>query len=131
MEKKLLKILIINVLIIATIFSLQLKTYADIDELGGGANTEGGTTILNPKDYQPNPVKSDSFDSKVAAILSILQVIGVITIVIGITIMGFNTILGSAEEKAVEQKKAIGVIVGAIMIFGVTTIAKFIISIVE
>lgn len=131
MEKKLLKILIINVLIIATIFSLQLKSYADVDGLGGGANAEGGTTILNPKDYQPIPVKSDSFDSKVAAILSILQVIGVITIVIGITIMGFNTILGSAEEKAVEQKKAIGVIVGAIMIFGVTTIAKFIISIVE
>lgn len=45
--------------------------------------------------------------------------------------MGFNTIIGSAEEKAVEEKKAIGLIVGAVMIFGVTTIAKFIISIVD
>ena len=130
MGRKLLKTTIISIFIIITIFSLQQKSYADIDEASVG-DSGVGNSILNPKDYEPSPQKSDSFNSKVATLLSILQVVGVITIVIGIVIMGFNTIMGSAEEKAVEEKKAIGLIVGAVMIFGVTTIAKFIISIVE
>ena len=130
MEKKLLKVTVISIFIIITIFSLQQKSYADSDEASVG-DSGVGSSILNPKDYEPSLEKSDSFNSKVATLLSILQVVGVITIVIGIAIMGFNTIMGSAEEKAVEEKKAIGLIVGAVMIFGVTTIAKFIISIVE
>ena len=130
MEKKLLKVTIISIFIIITIFSLQQKSYADSDEDSVG-DSGVGSSILNTKDYEPSLEKSDSFNSKVATLLSILQVVGVIAIVIGIAIMGFNTIMGSAEEKAVEEKKAIGLIVGAVMIFGVTTIAKFIISIVE
>ena len=130
MEKKLLKVTIISIFIIITIFSLQQKSYADSDEASVG-DSGVGSSILNTKDYEPFLEKSDSFNSKVATLLSILQVVGVIAIVIGIAIMGFNTIMGSAEEKAVEEKKAIGLIVGAVMIFGVTTIAKFIISIVE
>ena len=130
MGKKLLKVIIISISIIITIFSLQQKSYADNDEASVG-DSGVGSSILNTKDYEPSFEKSDSFNSKVATLLSILQVVGVIAIVIGIAIMGFNTIMGSAEEKAVEEKKAIGLIVGAVMIFGVTTIAKFIISIVE
>ena len=130
MEKKLLKVTIISIFIIITIFSLQQKSYADNDEASVG-DSGVGSSILNTKDYEPSFEKSDSFNSKVATLLSILQVVGVIAIVIGIAIMGFNTIMGSAEEKAVEQKKAIGLIVGAVMIFGVTTIAKFIISTIE
>ena len=130
MEKKLLKVTIISIFIIITIFLLQQKSYADSDEASVG-DSGVGSSILNTKDYEPFLEKSDSFNSKVATLLSILQVVGVIAIVIGIAIMGFNTIMGSAEEKAVEEKKAIGLIVGAVMIFGVTTIAKFIISIVE
>ena len=130
MEKKLLKVTIISIFIIITIFSLQQKSYADNDEASVG-DSGVGSSILNTKDYEPSFEKSDSFNSKVATLLSILQVVGVIAIVIGIAIMGFNTIMGSAEEKAVEEKKAIGLIVGAVMIFGVTTIAKFIISTIE
>ena len=130
MGKKLLKVIIISISIIITIFLLQQKSYADNDEASVG-DSGVGSSILNTKDYEPSFEKSDSFNSKVATLLSILQVVGVIAIVIGIAIMGFNTIMGSAEEKAVEEKKAIGLIVGAVMIFGVTTIAKFIISIVE
>ena len=130
MEKKLLKVTIISIFIIITIFLLQQKSYADSDEASVG-DSGVGSSILNTKDYEPFLEKSDSFNSKVATLLSILQVVGVIAIVVGISIMGFNTIMGSAEEKAVEQKKAIGLIVGAVMIFGVTTIAKFIISTIE
>ena len=131
MGKKLLKVIIISISIIITIFSLQLTSYADNDEVSLGESAGGVSSILNTSDYKPSPAPSDSFNSKIATLLSILQVVGVIAIVVGISIMGFNTIMGSAEEKAVEQKKAIGLIVGAVMIFGVTTIAKFIISTIE
>lgn len=87
--------------------------------------------IPNTGMYKPiidtNPISS----GKLEKILSILQVIGVIGTVIAVAFVGLNTILGSANEKAIEKEKYMGILVAAVMITSGITIAKFIISIVE
>lgn len=75
----------------------------------------------------PNPISR----GKLEKILSILQVIGVIGTVIAVAFVGLKTILGSANEKAIEKEKYMGILVAAVMITSGITIAKFIISIVE
>ena len=70
-------------------------------------------------------------NSIVGTILGALQIIGGFAIVLGIAVVGFQILLGSANDKADGKGKAIGFIVGAIMLFSITTIAKLIISAVE
>lgn len=52
MGRKLLKVTIISIFIIITIFSLQQKSYADIDEASVG-DSGVGNSILNPSDFKP------------------------------------------------------------------------------
>lgn len=70
-------------------------------------------------------------NSIVGTILGTLQVIGAFAIVLGIALVGFQILLGSANDKADGKGKAIGFIIGAIMLFSITTIAKLVISAVE
>ena len=70
-------------------------------------------------------------NSIVGTILGALQIIGGFAIVLGIAVVGFQILLGSANDKADGKGKAIGFIIGAIMLFSITTIAKLIISAVE
>lgn len=70
-------------------------------------------------------------NSIVGTILGALQIIGGFAIVLGIAVVGFQILLGSANDKADGKGKAIGFIIGAIMLFSITTIAKLVISAVE
>ncbi len=118
--------IIIFVIVIILNFSIQSKTYATDYEVITISKID-----INPDDYKPEINSSDRFNSIVGFILGILQVLGVILMVIGIAIIGLKTILGSADEKAEYQGKAIGILVGAAIIFGISTITKFIISVIE
>ena len=118
--------IIIFVIVIILNFSIQSKTYATDYEVITISKID-----INPDDYKPEINSSDRFNSIVGFILGILQVLGLILMVIGIAIIGLKTILGSADEKAEYQGKAIGILVGAAIIFGISTITKFIISVIE
>ncbi len=118
--------IIIFVIVIILNFSIQSKTYATDYEVITISKID-----INPDDYKPEINSSDRFNSIVGSILGILQVLGIILMVIGIAIIGLKTILGSADEKAEYQGKTIGILVGAAIIFGISTITKFIISVIE
>ena len=118
--------IIIFVIVIILNFSIQSKTYATDYEVITISKID-----INPDDYKPEINSSDRFNNIVGSILGVLQVIGIILMVIGIAIIGLKTILGSADEKAEYQGKTIGILVGAAIIFGISTITKFIISVIE
>lgn len=118
--------IIIFVIVIILNFSIQSKTYATDYEVITISKID-----INPDDYKPEINSSDRFNNIVGSILGVLQVLGIILMVIGIAIIGLKTILGSAEEKAEYQGKTIGILVGAAIIFGISTITKFIISVIE
>ena len=118
--------IIIFVIVIILNFSIQSKTYATDYEVITISKID-----INPDDYKPEINSSDRFNNIVGSILGVLQVLGIILMVIGIAIIGLKTILGSADEKAEYQGKTIGILVGAAIIFGISTITKFIISVIE
>lgn len=86
---------------------------------------------IDPSQYKPEPQQNTKMNSIVGTILGALQIIGGFAIVLGIAVVGFQILLGSANDKADGKGKAIGFIIGAIMLFSITTIAKLIISAVE
>lgn len=106
---------------------------ADPGTGGGGGSTESGTNsgIINTDNYKPEITNNTRANSIISKVFGVLQIVGGIVIVISIALLGLNNILGSAGEKAQGQGRSIGILIGAIMIFGVSTVAKFILSVVE
>lgn len=61
-------------------------------------------------------------------IVNIIQIVGVVIAVIIILVIGIKYVIGSAEEKAEYKKTMIPYLVGAVLIFGGTSIVKVIYS---
>lgn len=57
-------------------------------------------------------------------IMGIIQTVGVVVAVVILMVLGIKYMMGSAEEKAEYKKTMIPYLVGAILIFGATTIAN-------
>ena len=66
-----------------------------------------------------------------ANIVSIITTIGIIVAVIVLLILGIKYMMGSASEKAEYKKTMIPYLVGALLIFGASAIAKAVIAISE
>lgn len=150
MKKYLFKIIFIFILIGIINYPTQVKAMEnDIEKVnfqkyiviahtdpgtgGGGGSTESGTNsgIINTDNYKPEITNNTRANSIISKVFGVLQIVGGIAIVISIALLGLNNILGSAGEKAQGQGRSIGILIGAIMIFGVSTVAKFILSVVE
>ena len=93
----------------------------------------GGEGIITGKDlpdldsgYKPTADfgKNGKAITIIGTILAVLRTLGIVTTIIGIALIGFNSILGSASEKAANQEKYVGIVVAAIIIVGTSTIAK-------
>ena len=64
-------------------------------------------------------------------IVSIITTVGIIVAVIVLLILGIKYMMGSASEKAEYKKTMIPYLVGAILIFGASAIAKAVIAMSE
>ena len=116
--KKIAKMLTL-VLIIAMIlsFSVVLEANASsdvsgqVDQLfqGGNADTTGINTVG-------------------ANIVSIVTTIGIIVAVVVLLVLGIKYMMGSAAEKAEYKKTMIPYLIGAVLIFGTSAIAKAVIA---
>lgn len=75
---------------------------------------------------QPNTTGTgaDSAYKIGSSIAGIIQVVGIITSVIVLMVLGIKYMMGSAEEKAEYKKTFIPYIVGAIILFAATAFAK-------
>lgn len=128
MKKVLAKIILAFVIFLITMniqYQSNAYTYSSDSEIYMADLT------IDPSQYKPEPQQNTKMNSIVGTILGALQIIGAFAIVLGIAVVGFQILLGSANDKADGKGKAIGFIIGAIMLFSITTIAKLIISAVE
>lgn len=131
--KILYKIILILALIIMCTSSICYaeQELPDIHDGGGkGIITGDGLPDLDGN-YKPTVQMGDSSKNIVSTILGILTVLGIVVGVVGIALIGFNTILGSASEKAAGQEKYVGIVIAALLITGGSVIAKFIINFAE
>lgn len=67
--------------------------------------------------------------TKAGKILGVLNVVGAIASVITIMIIGFKYMIGSVEDKASYKKVMIPWIIGAVLVFTVTTIPNVLFNI--
>ena len=86
----------------------------------------GEAFALNPADWEPSVNNDNSLNERIGGLLGAIQVLGVLVSVIVLMIIGIKYMVGSAEEKAINKKAMIPYLVGAVMVFSVTTIPNFI-----
>lgn len=88
--------------------------------------------VLDDPDYfmNINLEDTDILNDKFSLILSVIQIIGVITSIITLMIIGVKYIFGSIEEKAEYKQTLIPWLVGAIFVFASTSLPKIIYSVV-
>lgn len=117
-KKILIKILIINVLItlFITIICANSKCWAISDV--------ADSTIWNQ--WQPSIQNTTAVRIKVAPILGVIKVLGIVISVGTIVFMGIRFMCGSIEEKAKYKEQLVPWIIGATMVFAITTIPSII-----
>lgn len=87
------------------------------------------TGTINPNKYKPDVsgVKNASeFTKKVNVVVGGLQVIGIAASVAILAIMGVKFMMGSAEDKADYKETIVPYLIGAALVFAVTTIPNII-----
>ena len=116
MNTKTMKILTMVFSIIAVVSMLSTVVFA-------------ATGTLTTPAGMKNKVKYDGTDDIAnfgGKLMGILQTVGVVVAVVILMVLGIKYMMGSAEEKAEYKKTMMPYIIGALLIFGATTIANMV-----
>lgn len=107
---------IISLIIILLIIFITLLNFNTI--------IYGADVVENPEHFNPKDNAKDEvlLKGKAQIILGYINVIGVILSVITISIVGLKYMFGSVEEKAEYKKTVVMYLLGAFLLFSVTTI---------
>jgi trbC/VIRB2 family len=84
---------------------------------------------INPDNYKPPTLTTDDAQpamDKIKPIIEIITGIGIAVSVIALILLGIKYMVGSIEEKAEYKKSMIPYLIGAIMIFLISTIVTII-----
>ena len=84
------------------------------------------TGLINDIDTQTvtDPEAAGDLTALAGKIIGLIQIASAVAAVVLIAVFGFKFILGSANEKADYQKSFIPLIVGVVVVFAATSIAK-------
>ena len=120
--KKISKILFVMLLVLMTMTMFMTVT----------VNASGQDSASKVEDlFNGGTVKVDGINNVGKNIISVITTIGIIVAVIVLLILGIKYMMGSASEKAEYKKTMIPYLVGAVLIFGASAIAKAVIAMSE
>lgn len=111
--KKSIKILSILLILVMTLITLSTSVYAAGDIIG---------------DLSPDYSNSTEITNIGQKITSIISTVGIVIAVVVLLILGIKYMIGSASEKAEYKKTMIPYLVGAVLVFGASAIAKVVVS---
>lgn len=115
--------LIFVILILCIILSFHSIVYAGKWQNINDTTIEKSDLLENLDDYKPGEIgKEEAFSKKVGVILGILNIVGSLISVVTIILIGLKYMLGSVEEKASYKKVMIPWLIGAFLVFTVTTL---------
>ena len=77
---------------------------------------------------QSSNVDKSGMENVAGNIVSIITTIGIIVAIIELLVLGIKYMMGSAAEKAEYKKTMIPYLVGAVLIFGASAIAKAVVA---
>ena len=113
---KTLKIFAIIVMAIVMVCATTQLSFAAIDLTGVVTGVEGN--------IQGDPGAAKDLTQIAGKVVGLIQIASAVLAVILVAVFGFKFILGSANEKADYQKSFIPLIVGVVVVFAATSIAK-------
>lgn len=123
--KKLSRILVIS-LLIASIMVIGIQPVVNATGAGSSSSTQSSTQIDDL--FSGGTATTTGITNVGKNIVSIITTIGIIVAVIVLLILGIKYMMGSASEKAEYKKTMIPYLVGAVLIFGASAIAKAVVS---
>lgn len=112
MKTKAFKIVATILMAIVTVVSFSQVALASASTIADGINAD----LTN--------INAAPLTNMAGKVLGLIQVASAVLAVILIAVFGFKFILGSANEKADYQKSFIPLIVGIVVVFAATSIAK-------
>lgn len=121
--KKVSKVLSI-ILLVAIVMTIGMGTVVNASE-----KISSGQQVNNL--FTGGSANTTEISNVGANIVKIITTIGIIVAVIVLLILGIKYMMGSASEKAEYKKTMIPYLVGAILIFGASAIAKAVIAMSE
>ena len=124
---KTMKILSI-ILTIAMIFTISMGT---ISMATGAADDQSSDSTIDDLSTPNGDLDTDNLTNVGANIVSIITTIGIVVAVVVLLVLGIKYMMGSASEKAEYKKTMIPYLVGAVLIFGASAIAKAVVSVSE
>lgn len=122
--KKSLKIVAILLMTILMVTTCAQFTYA-ADSLSGIVDDIGEASKNNN-----NTEAASDLTTIAGKVLSLIQIASAVAAVVLVAVFGFKFIMGSAQEKADYQKSFIPLIVGVVVVFSATSIAKLLFSLI-
>lgn len=81
---------------------------------------------ITPTDMVPSFNGTNEIQTVGGQIMGIVQTVGVVVAVVILMVLGIKYMMGSAEEKAEYKKTMMPYIIGALLIFGATSIANMV-----
>lgn len=115
-------------------FFCEVKVYAIDPDIFWGVDRDEDKSyqdpITDPDQYKPDETSgaSSAYTSKLMAkaktIINIINAFGVVISVVTLMIVGIRYMFCSIEEKAEYKKTAINYCIGALLVFGTTTIVN-------
>lgn len=113
-------------LFIIGIVCLLLFSFPIYSQAAGALEDLGGADQLDQYGQVQGKDSYANFSSKVGVFLTIFQVIGSITSVICIIVIGVRYMMGSVEEKAQYKKTLMPYLIGAVLIFATTNVLSIV-----
>lgn len=117
--KKSLKIFAIIVMVIIMLFTTVSVCFAE----------SSADSIISGISPDTSNINTSGMQTITGRVLGLLQVISALLAVILIAYLGFKMLLGSANEKADVQKQFIPLIIGVVIVFAATSIARLLLGI--
>ena len=124
--KKLSKIF--TILLIVAMVMTMLTT---IVNAGGETGGKDDSSSVIDKVTGGGSADTDQLQNVGASIVDIITTVGIIVAVVVLLILGIKYMMGSAAEKAEYKKTMIPYLVGAVLIFGASAIAKAVVAMSE
>lgn len=116
-RKKITNIVLIVIILLLTLIVMPNIVKADI----------------NPNDYKPGAIDTKDTQQAIniaSSITGVLAVIGTITAVVALMIIGIKYMISSASERAEYKQTMLQYLIGALLVFGITQVLNLIVKIV-
>ncbi len=120
---KLFSIILIAMVIVSGMATISLATG------GSGSGSDSSSTVDGL--FDGSDANTEGLENVGASLVDIITTVGIIVAVIVLLIIGIKYLMGSASEKAEYKKTMIPYLVGAVIIFGASAIAKAVIAMSE